>query len=73
MVAGQHQFHTCVHFLVSVEVWDLHHVKQCGLHKVLGPWLWDNIQIISFGLGQVFMWGKHAIRFPVSKVEVTKL
>jgi hypothetical protein len=57
---------------VSVEVRDLNHIEKCGLCKVMGPWLWDNLRILSFGLGQILMWGKHDVRFPVSKVKVTK-
>ena len=51
MVARQQQLDTCVDFLVSVEVRDLHYVEQCGLHEVLGPGLWDNLRISDFGLG----------------------
>jgi hypothetical protein len=40
--------------------------------EFLGPWLQDNLRILSFGPSQVLMWGKHAIIFLVSKVEVTE-
>jgi hypothetical protein len=58
---------------VSNEVRDLHHIKQCGLHGVLGPWMRDNFQIVAFSSGQILMWGEHVVSLPVTKVEVTEL
>jgi hypothetical protein len=58
---------------MSSKVWDLHHIEQCGLCEVLGPWLWDNLQIFPFSPGQILVQGKHSVSLPFAKVEVTEL
>jgi hypothetical protein len=58
---------------VSVEVWDIHHIEQCGLRDVLGPWLWDNLQILAFSPSQILVQGEHDVSLLVAKVEVTEL
>jgi hypothetical protein len=59
--------------MVSSEVWDFHDVQQGELREVHCPQLRDDLQILSFSFGQVFVWGEHAIDLTISEVEVAKL
>jgi hypothetical protein len=55
VVARQQQLDAHIDFLVSAKVRDLHYIEQCGLHKVLGLGLWDNLRISAYDLGLVLM------------------
>jgi hypothetical protein len=73
MEARQQEFNTRVNLLMPSKVWYLHHVQDSGPRDVHSPQLGDDLRLLPLCLGQILMWGEHAIVLAVSQVEVTDI
>jgi hypothetical protein len=49
VVARQDYLNTCIDFLVTSEMWDLHDVQQSGMCEVHSPLLRGEIQVLALG------------------------
>jgi hypothetical protein len=71
MEARQQEFNSHVNIPIPSKVGYLHYVYDGGPHDVHGPWLGDDLRFCPHYLGQILMWGEHAIVLAISQFEVT--